>query len=84
MKPTGKLAKALEKAASKLPGAEQATACAGTSLEATTWGVGKKVFVFAGISKGVVNIRLKLKASAAEAKKLAKAEPQRYAIGANG
>lgn len=51
MKPTGKLAKALEQAASKLPGAEEATACAGTSLEA---------------------------------KKLAKAEPQRYAIGANG
>jgi len=84
MRVEGKLAAALKKAAKKHPGAEESIACAGTAIESTTWGVGKSVFLFAGVSKGVVSIRVKLKASAAEAKKLAKAEPKRFAIGANG
>jgi hypothetical protein len=84
MRPKGKLAAALKKAASKHPGAEESIACAGTAIESSTWGVGKKVFLFAGVSKGVVSIRVRLAASAGEAKQLAKAEPQRYALGASG
>jgi predicted DNA-binding protein (MmcQ/YjbR family) len=84
MRPKGRLAAALKKAASKHPGAEESIACEGTAIEATTWGVGKKVFLFAGVSKGVVSIRVRLAGSAGEAKRLAKAEPRRYAFGATG
>ncbi len=84
MRPRGKLAAALKKAAQRHAGAEEAVACAGTAIESTTWGVGKKVFLFAGVSRGVVSVRVKVKASASEVKELAKADPKRFALGANG
>jgi predicted DNA-binding protein (MmcQ/YjbR family) len=57
-----------------LPGAEQGIACAGTALESRTFQVKKKSFLF--VSKG--QARLKLDASASEARKLG------FAVGANG
>ena len=57
-----------------LPGVEQGIACAGTALESRTYQVNKKSFLF--VSKK--QARLKLDASASEARKLG------FAVGANG
>jgi hypothetical protein len=57
-----------------LPGVEQGVACAGTALESRTYRVGKKSFLF--VSKD--QARLKLEASAPEARKLG------FVVGANG
>ena len=79
-----KAAQALRKAAMRHAGAEESVACAGTKLECATIGVKKKVFLFLFEDGGALTARVKLRESAAEAKKLAKREPERYAIGANG
>ena len=84
MKPAGEVAKAVKKAAARFDGAEEGVACAGTSLESTTWKVKGKAFVFAAVKDGVYTVRVKLRESAAEAKKRSKAEPDRCAIGAGG
>jgi len=57
-----------------LPGVEQGIACAGTALESRTYQVKGKSFLF--VSKQ--QARLKLAASAPEARKLG------FAVGANG
>ncbi len=64
----------LAKIASALPGTEQGIACAGTALESRTYHVKKKSFLF--VSKE--QARLKLDASAPEARKLG------FPVGANG
>jgi hypothetical protein len=66
--------------ATRLPGTEQGVACEGTALESTTYNVKKKAFLFVGTS----SIRLKLRASAADAKRRAKKEPDLYEVGAMG
>ena len=73
-------AELLRKAALKLPDTEEGIACAGTKLESRTVNVGGKAFVF--ICDG--NARLKLGDSVKEATALAKKEPDRYKVGANG
>ena len=57
-----------------LPDVEQGLACAGTALESRTYNVRKKSFLFVSNSQA----RLKLDASAAEARKLG------FGVGANG
>ncbi|HEY8078429.1 MAG TPA: hypothetical protein VIF62_30075 [Labilithrix sp.] len=60
--------------ASQLPDVEEGVACAGTALESRTYAAKKKTFLFVGKE----HARLKLDASAKEAKKLG------FAVGANG
>ncbi len=55
----------LDRIARALPGVETGIACAGTSIESRTYKVGGKAFLFVS-SK---DVRLKLGASAADAKK---------------
>ena len=61
----------LRRFAMGLPGAEESVACAGTVIEKRTVKAGGKAFLFLG-SK---DLMLKLGASLAEARKLAKSEP---------
>ena len=82
MRPRGDVARAVKQSASRFPGAEEGVACAGTSLESTTWNVKGKAFVFAAVKDGVCSIRVKLQESAAEARALAKAQPARCSVGA--
>jgi YjbR len=62
------------------PDAEEGLACAGTALESSAFQARKKTFLFVGPG----TVRLKLEASRAEAERLAKKEPGRYAIGKLG
>ena len=71
-------------AALKMPGVETGVSCKGTSLEATTYGVKGKAFLFFRVSNGTCHLRLKLDASRAEAAKLANGDPGRFAVGAQG
>src|SRR4051812_32250518 len=71
---------ALRRAASELAEVEEGVACAGTTLEAATFRINKKVFLFVNEN----NARLRLLASRKEAEQLAKAEPQRFVIGPQG
>jgi hypothetical protein len=71
---------ALRKLALRHAGVEEGIACPGTAMERHTMKAGKKAFLFFGSGDALV----KLEASLAEAKKLAKAEPKRYRAGANG
>ena len=84
MKNPGKAAQALRRIASRHADVEQGVACKGTSLESTTFGVRRKVFLFMRVTDGVFNLRLRLGDSRGEAAKLAAKEPGRYAIGAGG
>jgi hypothetical protein len=61
-------------------GVTEGIACAGTPLERRTMKTGIKAFLFAGATDAMV----KLAASLPEARRLAKAEPARYRVGANG
>ncbi len=72
-------ARALQK-----PGVVEGVACQGTALESATFGVGKKVFLFVRKMDGIQELRLRLTESQAEARKLASAHPDSYAIGAQG
>jgi hypothetical protein len=64
----------LDTAAKTLPNTDEGVACAGTALESRTYRVNKKSFLFVGRETA----RLKLDASAAEARRLG------FEIGANG
>src|SRR5688572_19540275 len=59
---------------------EEGIACPGTAMERRTIKANKKAFLFFGATDAMV----KLDASLAEARRLAKAEPARYRVGANG
>jgi len=74
------LKSALRKFALDLEGAEEGIACAGTAIESRTIKVGGKAFLFLGAK----DIRLKLTASIAAAKKLAKKNADLYTVGAGG
>lgn len=63
---------------------DESVACKGTALESITFNRGTKSFLFLGRKGGFHVIRLKLLASEAEAKRLAKESPDRYDVGANG
>lgn len=62
----------------------ESVACKGTALESITFNRGSKAFLFLGKKGGFHVVRLKLLRSEDEAKKLAKKEPGRYDVGANG
>lgn len=64
--------------ASALAGVEPSIACAGTALEARSWKVRGKAFLFLGPSGGALNARLKLLSSLAEAQEIG------ARVGANG
>ncbi len=64
----------LRRLASQLPDVEEGVACAGTALESRTYKAKKKAFLFLGED----HARMKLDASAKEAKKLG------FEVGANG
>jgi hypothetical protein len=72
--------KALRRAALRHPDTHEGVACEGTSLEKRTVKAHRKAFVFLGLC----DVMLKLRASLPEARKLARAEPERYKVGANG
>jgi hypothetical protein len=57
--------------AGRLPDVTTGIACKGTKLEATTYHVGNKAFLFVRAVDGGVELRFKLGASQAEAGKLA-------------
>lgn len=59
---------------------EEGVACVGTALESRTFKVKNKAFLFVR----AVDARLKLKASAAEAARLAAKDPTHYNFGASG
>ena len=71
---------AMRKVAMKLAGVEEGVACAGTPLESRTTKVGGKAFLFLRASEA----RLKLMASLAAAKALAKKSPARVRVGSGG
>ena len=62
----------------------ESIACKGTALESITFNRGTKAFLFLGRKGGFHVVRLKLQESEEEAKRLAKKEPARYDLGANG
>src|SRR5690348_7131380 len=74
------LTAALRKLALRHDDVEEGIACPGTAMERHTMKAGKKAFLFFGAGDAMV----KLDASLAEAKRLAKSEPKRYRAGANG
>lgn len=80
----GKACKALRAVALRKPEVEEGVACKGTALESTTFGVGKKVFLFLRIADGTCHLRLKLAESLPEARRLAGRQPEVYAVGAQG
>jgi hypothetical protein len=75
---------ALRKWAGALPGAEAGVACEGTTLESTTFGVKKKVFLFLRPVDARLELRFKLDGSQAAAKTLSKAQPKLCTVGAGG
>lgn len=70
----------LRKHALTFPDTSEGVACEGTKLEKRTIKVGAKAFLFLGPADAM----LKLKASLAEAKRLAKRAPDRVRAGATG
>ena len=80
----GKTADALRELALRHPDVEQGVACKGTALESTTFGTRKKVFLFLGTVPGGHRLRLRLRESVAEAKKLASRDAKGYVIGPQG
>jgi predicted DNA-binding protein (MmcQ/YjbR family) len=76
--------RALEKDSLGFSGVEEGVACKGTKLEARTFGVGKKTFLFIQPRETGCILRLKLDESAAEAGDLAEKDPEVYSVGAQG
>lgn len=74
----------IERLAMGLPNVTRAIACEGTKLEATTFDVGAKSFVFLRRVDAGYEVRLKLTASRDEALALAAADPTTCSIGASG
>jgi len=66
--------------ARRLPDVEEDVACKGTAVESRAFKTQKKTFLFLGKT----TLRLKLKASLTEAKKLAKHSPERFDVGSSG
>ena len=77
---TSSIAVRLRDRALGLAGVEEGIACEGTALEKRTLKVRNKAFLFLGKA----DMMLKLGPSLAEAEKAAKAEPDRYKVGATG
>ncbi len=71
---------ALRTVALRYPEVAEGIACKGTALESRTFKAGKKSFLFVGPG----DAKLKLRESHAEAAALARDEPSRYKVGANG
>ncbi len=65
-------------------GVDEAVACAGTPLEASTYTTGGKAFLFVTGKESSYELRLKLGASKAEASRYSAKQPDRFAIGATG
>ena len=65
--------------ASRYPGVNEGSACMQSSFKA-----GKKAFLFIGMQGGRYKAMFKLHRSIPEATKLAKADPDCYAVGSNG
>jgi predicted DNA-binding protein (MmcQ/YjbR family) len=74
----------MKKLALALDGVEEGVACAGTALEALTFNVRKKSFLFVAAKDGGVQLRLKLADSLKEAQKLAKQDAARFEASKNG
>jgi hypothetical protein len=72
--------KALRRAALRHPDTHEGVAREGTSLEKRTVKAHRKAFVLLGLA----DVMFKLRKSLPEVRKLAKAAPGRYRIGANG
>ncbi|MEX0641890.1 MAG: MmcQ/YjbR family DNA-binding protein [Pirellulales bacterium] len=70
----------LRKIALRCPGTTEGVACAGTSLERSTFKTRNKAFLFLGITDAMV----KLRDSLDEASRLAAKEPDRYRVGGHG
>ena len=79
-----KTARMLRAIAFRLPDVEEGIACKGTKLEAASFGVGKKSFLFVGLEGDTYTVRLKLARSLADAAALAKRQPARLQVGAGG
>src|SRR5262245_28103639 len=79
-----KAARTLRTLALRLPDVEEGIACKGTKLEAATFGVGKKSFLFVGVADGICTVRLKLGESVARAKALSERQAERLQVGAGG
>lgn len=71
---------ALIAAAQSLPDVTTGIACAGTALEAKTFNVGKKAFLFVGAK----DARIKLGAALGEATEWSAREPAAVRVGTNG
>lgn len=71
---------AIRALAMKLPDVTEGIACPGTAMERRTVKVATKAFVFLGVGDAL----LKLDGELPEAKRMAKAEPERFRAGANG
>ncbi|HYF48981.1 MAG TPA: hypothetical protein VEJ63_06230 [Planctomycetota bacterium] len=80
MAKAGSVVLKLRKIAQRNPDVEEGVACAGTALESTSYKTANKAFLFVSSRE----LRLKLENSGEQAAELAKAEPQRYKVGANG
>jgi predicted DNA-binding protein (MmcQ/YjbR family) len=74
----------VKKSASSLAGVTTSVACKGTALEATTFNVNGKAFLFLRPVQGGEELRLKLDASIRDIEKLAEQWPESYSVGANG
>ncbi len=59
-------------------------ACEGTALEATTFNIARKAFLFLRTVEGGQEVRLKLDASRAQFEKLGEQWPDSYSIGSSG
>jgi hypothetical protein len=76
--------KAIRAIAAKLPDSVESIACEGTALESVTYAVKKKNFLFLRVKDGVAEMRVKLAESAPALSKLAKKDPERFSVGAQG
>src|SRR5688572_2041391 len=75
---------ALKKLALSHAGVDEGVACAGTSLEALTFNVCKKSFLFVAAKDDGLQLRLKLASSLSEAQNLAKHDATRFEANKNG
>src|SRR6478609_7069110 len=78
------ISQAIQRLANGHQGVVTSVACKGTALEATTFNVGTKAFLFLRTVEGGQEIRLKLGDSRGEIERLGEQWPASYSIGASG
>lgn len=79
-----KTAAILDKLAHAHPDVTEAIACKGTSIEALTYNVRKKAFLFVMARDGALQLRFKLGESLPEMQKLAASDPAAFEAGKIG